>query len=206
MDASISPAALTRSLPANAAPLLIDVRREPVFLESPALIRGALRRDPDQVAHWARTLPRARDVVVYCVHGHQVSQDAARALVSAGIRARYREGGIEAWRGNGGATVAKPVGVHVGERCSFDAFVERYRLGNDPAMRQLAAIVRGADTDRLGLAPQSAGLLALSSGLSRLYPDDLAMLEQGMVMYDALYAWCCDGNDGAQTWNPQANR
>ena len=78
---------------------------------------------------------------------------------------------------------------HVGEKCSFDAFLAKYRL-DDPALQQLAAIVRGADTSRLDLTPQSAGLYALSLGLSRVYADDHEMLRHGLVMYDALYAWC----------------
>lgn len=78
---------------------------------------------------------------------------------------------------------------HVGELCSFDAFLAKYGL-NDPALKQLAVIVRGADTSRLDLAPQAPGLLALSLGLSHNYPDDHEMLEHGLVMYDALYAWC----------------
>jgi hypothetical protein len=78
---------------------------------------------------------------------------------------------------------------HVGERCSFDAFLSRYRLA-DPALARLATIVRGADTDRLDLAPQCAGLVAISSGLSQCHTDDHAMLAHGMVLYDALYAWC----------------
>jgi hypothetical protein len=78
---------------------------------------------------------------------------------------------------------------HVGELCSFDAFLSRYAL-NDPALSQLAAIVRGADTSHLDLTPQSAGLYALSLGLSALYPDDHEMLCHGLIMYDALYAWC----------------
>ncbi len=78
---------------------------------------------------------------------------------------------------------------HVGEQCSFDAFLAKYHL-NDPAFSQLAAIVRGADTSRLDLTPQSAGLYALSLGLSHNFSDDHEMLEHGMVMYDALYAWC----------------
>jgi hypothetical protein len=85
---------------------------------------------------------------------------------------------------------------HVGELCSFDAFVSKHGL-TDPALQQLAAIVRGADTSRLDLTPQSAGLYAISLGLSRLYPDDHEMLRHGMVMYDALYAWCV--NCQAQT-------
>ena len=78
---------------------------------------------------------------------------------------------------------------HVGELCSFDAFLSKYRL-DDPALAHLAAIVRGADTDRLDLTPQSAGLYAISLGLSATHADDHAMLAQGMVIYDALYAWC----------------
>lgn len=78
---------------------------------------------------------------------------------------------------------------HVGELCSFDAFLKKYEL-RDPALQRLAAIVRGADTSRLDLTPQSAGLYAISQGLSRNFADDHEMLERGMVMYDALYAWC----------------
>ena len=78
---------------------------------------------------------------------------------------------------------------HVGELCSFDAFLTKYHL-TDPALQQLAVIVRGADTSRLGLAPQAAGLYALSLGLSQVFADDHEMLAHGMVMYDALYAWC----------------
>jgi hypothetical protein len=78
---------------------------------------------------------------------------------------------------------------HVGELCSFDAFLAKYQL-DDPALQKLATIVRGADTSRLDLAPQSAGLHAISLGLSRNFTDDHEMLRHGMVMYDALYAWC----------------
>lgn len=78
---------------------------------------------------------------------------------------------------------------HVGELCSFDAFLKKYQL-SDAALKTLALIVRGADTNRLDLAPQCAGLLAVSLGLSRVFADDHEMLRNGMVMYDALYAWC----------------
>jgi hypothetical protein len=79
--------------------------------------------------------------------------------------------------------------THVGELCSFDAFLRRYDL-KDPALQRLAKIVRGADTSRLDLTPQSPGLYAISLGLSRNFADDHEMLKHGMVMYDALYAWC----------------
>jgi len=81
---------------------------------------------------------------------------------------------------------------HAGELCSFDAFIKKYHL-TDPALQKLAVIVRAADTDRPDLAPEAAGLLAISRGLSRNFPDDHSMLRQGMVLYDALYAWCRSG-------------
>ena len=79
--------------------------------------------------------------------------------------------------------------THVGDRCSFDAFIKKHLL-DDPALQQLASIVRGADTSRLDLTPQSAGLYAISLGLSHNYADDHEMLRHGLVIYDALYAWC----------------
>jgi len=243
MDASIKAAELGKSLRGSTPPLVIDVRRNERFRESTYLIKGALRRDPATVEEWKASLPRGASVVVYCVHGHEVSQNAAKAL-----GAKYLEGGIEAWRETGldlfkkprhsstrwvtrerpkidriacpwlvrrfvdsGAEflyvpvaqvsktaekeTATPYDVadvefgHAGERCSFDAFIEKFNL-RDPALDRLATIVRGADTSRLDLAPQAPGLLAISQGLSLNFRDDHEMLEHGMVMYDALYAWC----------------
>jgi hypothetical protein len=91
---------------------------------------------------------------------------------------------------------------HVGELCSFDAFLSKYGL-QDPALQQLAAIVRGADTSRLDLTPQSSGLYALSLGLSRVFEDDHEMLKHGMVMYDALYAWCRSCQGETHKWPPK---
>ena len=90
---------------------------------------------------------------------------------------------------------------HVGEHCSFDAFLAKYHL-DDPALQQLALIVRGADTSRLDLAPQSAGLYAISLGLSQTFSDDHQMLQHGMVMYDALYAWCKSCQNETHNWPP----
>jgi rhodanese-related sulfurtransferase len=247
MDASITPAALQQTLRSSNPPLVVDVRKRAAFLDAPDMIRGALRRDPEKLGD----LP-GDNVVVYCVHGHEVSQGAARAL-----GARYLEGGIEHWDGE---RMAKPAGAptrwvtrerpkvdriacpwlirrfidadaeflyvpkedvlrvakersavpydvpdvefsHVGGRCSFDAFLYRYRLA-DPALDELATIVRGADTNRPDLAPQSAGLVSLSLGLSSLFGDDHEMLAHGMTMYDALYAWCRSTKDEVHTWNP----
>jgi rhodanese-related sulfurtransferase len=252
MDASITPAALQQALRSSNPPLVVDVRKSTAFLAAPDMIRGALRRDPEKPG----TLPRTDDVVVYCVHGHEVSQGVAKAL-----GARYLEGGIEHWDGE---RMAKPAGSptrwvtrerpkvdriacpwlirrfidaraeflyvppaevlrvarertaipydvpdvefsHVGGRCSFDAFVYRYHL-RDPALAELATIVRGADTNRPDLAPQSAGLVALSLGLSALFADDREMLERGMLVYDALYAWCRSDRNEVHTWNPALSR
>jgi rhodanese-related sulfurtransferase len=256
--ASISTAALRQSLQSDRPPLVIDVRRNERFVESTYLVRGALRRDPARVAEWRKALPAGAEVVVYCVHGHEVSQGVAKAL-----GAPYVAGGIEDWREAGGPLDAKPKGAatrwvtrerpkidriacpwlirrfidaqaeflyvptaevretaaereavpydipdvafsHEGERCSFDAFLKHYRLESDPALHELALIVRGADTNRLLLAPQAAGLAAISLGLSILHRNDNEMLERGMVMYDALYAWCKEGKSEVHTWNPAA--
>lgn len=82
---------------------------------------------------------------------------------------------------------------HRGPLCSFDAFVEKYRLG-DPALHALARIVRGADTSDRELTPESAGLHAIASGFAALSPsrfrDDHALLEAEFPLYDALYAYC----------------
>ncbi len=260
---SINAAALKQALNSSSPPLVIDVRRKPAFSGAADMVTGALRRDPVAVDKWGLTLPASSNVVVYCVHGHDVSQGAASALAAFGMNAQFLEGGIEAWREAGGALAPKAAGAstrwitrerpkidriacpwlirrfvdpeaeflyvptadvrriaaernavpydvadvrftHVGDACSFDAFIKAYRL-NDPALDTLATIVRGADTGKLDIAPQAAGLLAISQGLSRLYANDLEMLEHGMVMYDALHAWCRQGKDETHIWNPQAN-
>ncbi len=276
---STSPQALNLRLGRPDAPLVLDVRREEKFASSPHLIATAQRCKPEDVAAWAASQP-PREVVVYCVYGHNVSADAVAQLRAAGWNACALEGGIEGgqdgedtpqntkqWRGNPALTLRKrpdwgvtgehashwitrerpkidriacpwlisrfidpraeffyvptpqvfeearrlnavaydipgaPVS-HVGELCSFDALLGGFELKN-PALDLLARIVRGADTDRLDLAAQSAGLLAFSLGLSRLHADDHTMLQAALPLYDALYAWCCDkvlAQDEAHNW------
>ena len=80
---------------------------------------------------------------------------------------------------------------HHGDRCSFDAFIAKYQL-DDPALHKLALIVRAADCSAPQLAKEAAGLLAISKGLSLNFADDHEMLKHGLVIYDALYAWCAD--------------
>ena len=279
---SISPQAFNGGLGSAHAPMVLDVRRQARFDESPRLVAGAVRCAPEVVAHLATTHPPTK-VVVYCVYGHNVSQDAVAALRAAGWSASALEGGIEggqegqdetqaivrwrtqppltfAKRADWGVTGAQPsrwitrarpkidriacpwllrrfidtraeflyvptdqvlhqaavLGAvaydipgapvsHQGAMCSFDALLSGFDL-KDAALDLLATIVRGAATDRLDLAPQSAGLLALSLGLSRLHAqDDHAMLEAAMPLYDALYAWCQDrlrAMDETHSWNP----
>lgn len=266
----LSPSRLFATLGSGAAPLVIDVRRRPALEEDSALIAGATWRDPFAVDGWAKYLPRHRPVVLYCVHGHEISRNAADALRAAGIDARFLEGGIEAWREMGGPTVLRrpspaipsepgkasvwvtrerpkidriacpwlvrrfidPLAqfvfvpekdvlaiaearggvafdvpgvafTHRGEQCSFDALVADFGLA-DAALARLATIVRGADTARPELAPECAGLLAISLGLGRLHADDLVLLEHGFTVYDALYAACRAQAAGASephNWN-----
>jgi rhodanese-related sulfurtransferase len=283
---AVSPAELVRAIGRSDAPLILDVRREAKFTESPRIVCGAVRCTPEQVEAFARS-QRPRQVVAYCVYGHNVSEDAVAQLNQAGWSARLLSGGIEggkegtdvdadtaaniaAWRAQTLPTILKradwgvtgeqasrwitrarpkidriacpwlirrfidpraeffyapteqvfteakrlnavaydipgaPVS-HEGELCSFDALLKGFDL-HSPALELLARIVRGADIDRLDLAAQSAGLLAISLGLSRLHAaDDHAMLAAAMPVYDALYAWCHDKahqQDEAHNWKP----
>lgn len=91
--------------------------------------------------------------------------------------------------------------AHEGELCSFDALIQHYGL-KDSALDRLALIVRGADTARHDLAPEASGLHAISMGLSANIPNDHAMLEQGMVIYDALYTWCRGAAGEIHNWTP----
>lgn len=262
---AISASDLREQLSGGVPPIVIDVRRRAAFMASDEIVIGALRRDPEKVGTWAKTLPAVSSVVVYCVHGHEVSQRTAATLKEIGLNASYLEGGLEeGWKALGAHLDRKATGsstrwvtrerpkidriacpwliarfvdpdaefvyvpakdvlsaakerqavpydvadvhfTHDGDRCSFDAFLKHYRL-TDPALAELAVIVRGADTGRLDLAPQAAGLAAISLGLSRNFADDHEMLEHGMVMYDALYRWCKEGKQEVHTWNPETYR
>ncbi len=92
--------------------------------------------------------------------------------------------------------------THDGPLCSFDALLKKYEL-TDAALHDLAVIVRGADTARPDLAPECAGVLAVSIGLSQLFRDDHEQLRHGLVVYDALYAWLTHARGETHTWNPQ---
>jgi rhodanese-related sulfurtransferase len=251
---AITVAELRAQLGTAAAPIVIDVRKPEAYDADSRTLAGALRRAHDLAADWAAELPAGRAAVTCCVHGHQVSQGAAQALIGRGFDARFLEGGIEAWKKAGAPTIVRQAALgvpaarhsawitrerpkidriacpwlvlrfidplaafhyvpadrvmdeakarqaipydvknvqfaHRGERCSFDALIADFDL-HDTALDRLAAIVRGADCGRPELTPQSAGLLAISQGLSANFADDHAMLAHGLVVYDALYAWC----------------
>jgi rhodanese-related sulfurtransferase len=250
----------------RAAPLVIDVRRGAVFAEADSVIAGCLRRDSDAVGSWSADLPTNRDVVVYCVHGHEVSQSTAAALRASGRHARHLTGGFDAWREAGAPLVsrhehltsdrpslwvtrerpkidrvacpwlirrfvdpmarflytptenvfamAKQTGAipydipggepftHDGPLCSFDTIMRHFAV-RDTALDYLAQIVRGADTARLDLTPQSAGLLAITFGLSaNSGEDDHAMLDASMMLYDSLYTWSRTQRTETHNWNP----
>jgi rhodanese-related sulfurtransferase len=88
---------------------------------------------------------------------------------------------------------------HRGDHCSFDAILDDFQLHTEPLDR-MALVIRAADTDRHDLAPQAAGLLALSVGLSRMVRDDLQQLYAGLALYDALYRWARDGHEEGHDW------
>jgi rhodanese-related sulfurtransferase len=261
---SISPQDLYGRIGTASSPVVLDVRRDAAFSADERMLVSAIRRSPEKVDEWLGKLPSGCPVVVYCVRGHEVSQQAAAAARATGRDARYLEGGITGWAELGlplrkkvamacnswvtrerpkidriacpwlirrfidpaaaflfvptdlvfdaaattGATAYDIPGAepfsHDGELCSFDAFLKVYGI-EDRALDALALIVRGADTARLELTPQSAGLLALSLGLSANFPDDHAMLDHGMVMYDALYAWCRSLQGETHNWTPPAS-
>lgn len=262
---AISPADLIRLIGGADAPVIVDVRRRPAYDADDRVLPAAVWRDHQAVDAWRAEAPAGMPVVVYCVHGHQVSQTAASRLHLAGVNARYLAGGIDGWRAAGGPLVARrpdwcdpaserpsrwvtrerpkidriacpwfirrfvdrraeihyvgaewvrdaavelhavPFDVpdveltHIGETCSFDTLIAAYGAA-DPALLRLADIVRGADTARLDLAPEAAGLLALSLGVSAATVDDQEALGWGLRLYDALYAWARFAADETHNW------
>lgn len=261
---AISPDALIHSVGTADLPTVFDVRRREAYDADDTVLPTAMWRDHRAALDWGKGLDPTGCYVVYCVHGHQVSQAAVALLRSLGLDARYLAGGIEGYRAAGGPTIRKtgqpnrteetpsqwvtrerpkidriacpwfirrfvdrdalihyvakewvaqtaaeigaiPFDIpdvdfsHVGEACSFDAFLDRFGV-SEPAMMRLADIVRGADTARLDLAPQASGLLALSLGLSAIHGDDHTMLEHGLTLYDALYGWCRFAAEETHNW------
>jgi rhodanese-related sulfurtransferase len=250
-------------------PLIIDARRAEAFAASPIRIAGSLWRHHMKTDEWLPQLPTGRELVVYCSHGHNVSEIAAARLTAARASVSMLEGGIDAWIATGGPLVARyapgldpglpassvwvtrsrpkvdriacpwlirrfidplatfhfvsaewakdvsdeigaiPYDIkdvhysHRGEECTFDTLMSEFGL-TDPALLHLARIVRGADTARLDLEQQAAGLLAISLGLSAIEEDDLAQLEKGMTIYDALYGWCRYATPETHNWPAKA--
>ena len=172
---------LQRLIGVPQAPALIDVRTEEDFALSPSLIPGSLRRPHDQASQWAPEFG-GRSAIVICHQGLKLGQ---------GVAERFNATPYD---------VENVFWSHRGEKCTFDVMLDEFGLMDGP-LAKLAMIVRGADTSRMDLAPQAAGLLAVSLGLSRMYADDLEQLEAGMLIYDALYRWCRDATDETHNWH-----
>lgn len=250
------------------APQLFDVCRPEAYAESERLIAGARWRHHMQTDQWGKMLDPSADVVVCCVHGHNVSQIAAANLRSLGVRARFLQGGSEGFLAAGGLSVlrkawphdlkeqpsrwvtrekpkidrlacpwfirrfldpdaeilyvesewvkdiadelgAEPFDIddvifgHNGESCSFDTFLDHYGV-EDESLQLMARIIRGADTAKLDLEPQCAGLLAIALGISALHDDDHVALEHGMALYDSLYAWARHARTETHNWPPKS--
>ena len=98
----ITPQDLKTAIGSSSGPVILDVRRAPAFEKAIDMIATADWHNPAQIGEWANDLSDDHDYVVYCVHGHEVSQNAAAALRSKGVRARYLEGGIDSYRESGG--------------------------------------------------------------------------------------------------------
>ena len=236
---------LRRRVGTPACPPLFDVRREAAYREADRIIPTATWRDHRLAASWAETLTEGGEVVVYCVHGHQVSWAAVALLRAAGRRARILEGGIEAYREAGGPLiekaallaleeegpsawvgparpgleilagawlvrrfldprtafhfvtpawiedVAQELGAGVLERPS--AMIESLGLA-DPALSRLADLVEGEGQAE----PRAPCLGDLARGLATVADDDRALTERGLVLLDALYAWC--RSEAGPTW------
>lgn len=248
-------------------PHFIDVRREEAVREAGFRAAGSVWRHHLRADEWLPELADGREIVVYCAHGHNVSEIAAAALGALGARVALLDGGFDAWSAAGGprvrieapgvdlmgatswvtrerpkidriacpwllkrfvdpsasihfvtaewvTEVAEEIGAvpfdivdvhysHRGERCSFDTMLDEFGV-EDRALRHLADIVRGADTARFDIAPQAAGLAAISFGLSAIEPEDLEQMERGMLIYDALYGWCRHARDETHGWQASA--
>lgn len=248
-------------------PVIIDARREDAFEADDRVLPTAVWRNHRAIDAWAPTLPPGR-CIVYCAHGHQISQGVTADLQSRGYAAAALEGGIAAWRAAGLPTVRKTARAGPGDRvaqlwvtrarpkidriacpwfvrrfvdpearflfveadqvrevaeetgatpfdiegvdfshdgplCSFDSFLIRFGV-EDAALQGLAVIIRGADTAHLDLAPEAAGLLAFSLGVTVLAKDDQDALALGFPLYDALYAWLRKAKEEAHGWPPAA--
>ena len=105
MNPSLLPEALMSLLKTPRRPVIVDVRKRPAFEAAPAMLPGAVWRDPHAVEQWAARLPPGCSLVVYCVRGHEVSRGVRDALRRRGVTASIIEGGIEGWRAAGGPVV-----------------------------------------------------------------------------------------------------
>jgi rhodanese-related sulfurtransferase len=106
MERTIKPEALKNLIAGNSVTLL-DVRRPNDFAGDTVMLPGAEWKNPEQLAQWSQSVPKDREVVVYCVRGGAVSNSVVDTLHAQGVKARFIEGGIEAWKAVGGVTAPK---------------------------------------------------------------------------------------------------
>jgi rhodanese-related sulfurtransferase len=197
---SISADAVYARLGTTIATLLLDVREPIAFATAGAQIVSAVRRPPADAQLWCAQLPRDRIIVLYCQDGTGNSAELTQWLIEGGIEAFILQGGIDEWRRLGVTHAAAdrtvPDAVGDARTPEFDAFLTLSQI-SDVALDRLAVIVRGAYTGKPELTSQSPGPLALTQGLSLTIGDDMVQLEHGMIVHDALYAWCRVQSDGA---------
>ncbi|WP_343520876.1 chromate resistance protein ChrB domain-containing protein [Sphingomonas sp.] len=170
----------------------------------PLVPEAALVRDPEDRSLWVtRSRPKVDRIACPWLIRRFVDPHAVILFVAPG-----EVPGVAARTGAAPFDIAAE-GVrwtHRGELCTFDVMVEELGLAGFEALAQLAPIVRGADTARLDLAPEAAGLLAVSLGLSRLHADDHRQLDAGMAIYDALYRWARDAREEKHDWTSHQPR
>jgi len=104
MSRTITPKELVAE---KGAVMILDVRRKGDLDSDTVRITGAIWKDPENVAEWGKALPKDKDVVIYCVRGGSVSNSVVDQLQGQGVKARFVEGGIEAWKQAGGTTEPK---------------------------------------------------------------------------------------------------
>src|SRR6185312_3374433 len=200
----INAAQLSRLVGLAGAPTIIDVRNDEDFAADPRLIPGSIRRDFAKVAAWAGDFA-GKEVVVSCQRGAKLSEGVAAWLRNEGIAAANLEGGFEAWLAAGHPLVrigklprrdAKGRTVWVTRaRPKIDRIACPWLIRRFVDTDAVILFVQASDTARPDLAPEAAGLLAVSLGLSRNFRDDLEQLDAAMSVYDAFYRWCRDATE-----------
>jgi rhodanese-related sulfurtransferase len=135
---SISPDALYARLGSDAAPIIVDVRRDADFAAAATLVADAFHRSPDDVEQWRNDLPNGRQIVTCCVHGREVSQGVTAALRLMGVEANFLEGGIADWTEQGVPT-RRAIQSSAGSIIGFRSFTFLHHELGTPALNSASA-------------------------------------------------------------------